>query len=94
MTWFSLLVDAIAVYRLTRLVVEDGITEPIRERIIGRGDKTRDWWFQLLTCRYCVGVWVGFGVMGARWLLPDVWQWAAYALAIASAAPLVARLEE
>lgn len=40
------LVDAIAVYRLTRLAVEDGITQPVRDRIIeaayvARGDSER-----------------------------------------------------
>ena len=94
MTWIRLIVDAITVYRLTRLVVVDGITEPVRERIISKRDgSTRDWWEQLLTCRYCVGVWVGFGVMGARWLIPGVWTPIAYALAISAAAPLLAGLE-
>jgi hypothetical protein len=94
MTWLHLFIDAIAVYRLTRLVVEDGITAPIRDRIISKRDgSTRDWWEQLLTCRYCVGVWVGFGVMAARWLVPGVWPPIGYALAISAAAPLLAGLE-
>lgn len=39
----TFLLDALAVYRLTRLAVEDGITQPVRDRIIeaaytARGD--------------------------------------------------------
>lgn len=30
----NFLLDALAVYRLTRLAVEDGITQPVRDRII------------------------------------------------------------
>jgi hypothetical protein len=94
MTWLHLFIDAIAVYRLTRLVVEDGITAPIRDRIISKRDgSTRDWWEQLLTCRYCVGIYVGVGVAFARWVFPVQWTPIAYMLAIASAAPLLAGLE-
>lgn len=94
MSALLLVVDALACYRLTRLVVADGITEPIRDRLITKRDgTTRDWWEQLISCRYCVGVWVGFGVMAWRWLAPGVWTPIAYALAIACAAPLVALLE-
>ena len=94
MTWLALVIDALACYRLTRLVVADGITEPIRDRIITKRDgSTREWWEQLLTCRWCVGVWVAFGVMVARTELTDVWSPVAYALAIACAAPLIALVE-
>lgn len=33
--------DALAVYRLTRLVVEDVLTEPLREKIIGAAYRVR-----------------------------------------------------
>lgn len=95
MTWFTLLVDAVATYRLARLVSADAITEPIRNRIIfKRNGDPREWWEELLGCRWCVGIWIGFGVMAARALLPEVWEWPAYALAIATAAPLLAGLED
>lgn len=94
MTWFHLVLDALAVYRLTRLVVADGITESIRDRIIQKRDgSTREWWEALLTCRYCVGIYVATGVTLAQWAIPNEWQWMAYMLAIASAAPLIAGLE-
>lgn len=95
MTWFSLVVDAVAVYRLTRLISADAILEPIRSRIMfKRNGDQREWWSELLGCRWCVGIWVGFAVMAARWLAPDAWRWPAYALAVATAAPLLARLED
>lgn len=95
MTWFTFVIDAIATYRLARLVSADTITEPIRSRIMFKknGDP-REWWAELLGCRWCVGVWVGFAVMAARFLVPEVWRWPAYALAVATSAPLLARLED
>lgn len=41
----------LAVYRVTRLVTIDDITHPIRDRMHG-------WLAELVTCPFCVGVWV------------------------------------
>ena len=48
---------ALAVYRLTRLVVEDEITAPLREAVLTRWPESRAAY--LVTCPYCVGVWAG-----------------------------------
>lgn len=88
MTWLTFVIDAVACYRLTRLVVVDSITEEIRDWAV-RWVKMHE----LLTCRYCVGIWVGAGVAAARWTIPTAWNVAAWALAIAAFAPILARLE-
>lgn len=88
MTSLHLLIDAVAAYRLTRLVVADSITEPLRDRV-ARFIRIHE----LVTCYWCSGMWVGAGVGMARWAVPTLWNPAAWALTVAAAAALLARLE-
>lgn len=50
------LTDVLAVWRLTRLVVADTITQPLRDAVSTRWPGSR--LDLLLSCRHCVGVWV------------------------------------
>jgi Protein of unknown function (DUF1360) len=86
--WLVWTVYALAVYRATRLVTTDEITEPFRRRIQSRGwreqvrldardvvieTRTIDapgargalarWTFSLVTCNWCVSMWVAGGVL-------------------------------
>ncbi len=102
--------DALAVHRLTRLVTKDTITKPAREALIAHaygGGPVRpgDNWHErlafdenppklaeLLTCRWCMSIWIAFGVLlvrRTRW-----WSAARYALALSSAATLIAQVED
>lgn len=120
----ELLVDALAAYRLTRLVTEDTITEGLRREIVAAayvydGEEERGWegtqqpvseyvaehrmdagpmavpkLADLVTCRWCAGVWVALGVVAARRVAPRAWAPLARALAFSSAAALVAGLED
>lgn len=47
----------------------------------------------LLTCRWCMGVWVAAGVTAARLVAPRPWRIAARGLAVSAAAALIAGLE-
>lgn len=124
MTWLALILDGLAVYRLTRLVTADTLTQPWRDRIIrwsylrwsdtigpdevaedvmGSGSVQRmaeadehevPWLAQLISCRFCAGVWCAALVTAARWCVPTLWGPPAWGLAIACAAPLLARLED
>lgn len=113
----DLALDAVAAYRLTRLVAADTITRPLRVRVIRwaykhDGQDLAEYLDQsesmlddfaahddeapklaaLVTCRWCVGVYVGFAVMVAhrgRW-----WAPVRDGLALASAAALIAGLEQ
>lgn len=55
--------DLLAVWRLTRLVVADAVTQPLRDAVSTRwpGSKLD----ALLSCRHCVGVWVALGWVAA-----------------------------
>lgn len=114
----TLLVDAVAAYRLTKLATDDVITAPIRDRLVAAayrreeisvppdvsvpndwtayaiGDPVAPKIATLLTCRWCAGMWIGAGVVAARRLAPRAWAPVAEALAVASAAALLAGFEE
>jgi hypothetical protein len=50
--WF--VIALLATYRLTRLVTADKITERVRIWVIGRSD----WLGYLVTCDWCLSIWV------------------------------------
>jgi hypothetical protein len=114
-----MLVDALAAYRLTRLVTADVITEKLRDAFVREQYARRAGaevdtaspvglpWAQfaehdgnapklatLVTCRWCAGMWISFGVIAARRLTPRLWDPIAKALACSAAAALIARLED
>lgn len=58
MSLAGLVVDAAAVARITRLVTEDEITRPVREK----AHQTNPWLGYLVDCPYCISVWAGMAV--------------------------------
>lgn len=116
-----MLVDALAAYRLTRLVTADVLTEKLRDAFVARAyadsiaertlpaalmDGQLSWsqfakhdadapkLATLVTCRWCAGMWISFGVIAARRLAPALWDPIAKALVCSAAAALIARLED
>lgn len=87
----TLAVGALAVHRLTRLVVADTITEPVRDRIRDRAPEGRLAYF--LTCPWCVSVWVGAGWALLAAAAPGVAVPAGAALAWSSVAGLLSSAE-
>jgi hypothetical protein len=53
----TLLVRALAVRRLTELVVDDEVSKPLRDAVEARWPGSRAAY--LLTCKRCVSVWAG-----------------------------------
>jgi len=86
----SLLVDVLAGHRLTRLVTEDVITAPVREKIFAKYPPTEDRWSYALTCPWCASIWIGGGIALFRKFFPEVWNPVAEMLAISSATGLIA----
>lgn len=89
-------VDGLAVFRITRLVIEDDITAPLREKVRHAAMREVDdpglaaKLNTLLSCPWCVGMWVAFGVVAARRVAPQVWGPLATALALSAATGLIA----
>lgn len=90
----TFLLDALAAFRLTRLVTEDAITEPLRKRIVaqsyaapgGIGSKVH----KLIECPWCAGFWISAGVIVARAAAPRAWEPVARVLALSAAVGLIA----
>lgn len=68
-------VGALAVARLTSLITEDEITEPIRSRVTEWSDRypegsVPDRLGYLVSCQRCVSVWAAGGVLVASYFRP------------------------
>lgn len=64
----ALTVGALAVHRLTSLLVDDEVTRPLRERLEERGPRLA----YLAHCPKCVAVWVAAGWAGFALAAPAV----------------------
>lgn len=80
MTPLLFLLGALATARLTRLVVDDQITLPVRAWILRRVKEDGQLAY-LITCPWCVSVYVGAAVASVLWAWPAYAQWPAAALA-------------
>lgn len=121
MTPVDLVLDALAVSRITRLITHDRIGAHLRKPIIkaayGWSNNVQGWtdaevaysaqeWDQVvhdddeppelaafIVCPWCVGQWVAFGVVLARWAFPRKWEPLGRALAFSQIAGFVADLD-
>lgn len=85
----TFVLDVLATYRVTRLIVEDEITEPVRDLVWKRFSPEETKIGYLLTCPHCTSVWVAAFVAAARIISPKTTQPAVRALALAGAVSLL-----
>jgi Protein of unknown function (DUF1360) len=95
--WF-LLVDSLAVFRLTVLVVKDSITAPVRAWLVGRVPATvpsgglamvkRPKLAEFLGCPWCVSPSLALGMLAAQEWLPYA-NWVITVLALSAVAGLL-----
>lgn len=93
-----LVVDALAVYRLTRLVTTDEVTAPLRSKALDRwpphrADGTPRWSYAL-TCDWCASIYVSAGAVAASKMFPRAWNLAAAVLAASAVTGLVSSRAE
>lgn len=86
----DLLVDVFACHRVTKLVVEDVVTQPLRQKIFDKKAPTEDSWTYIFTCPWCASIWIGAGIVAARTVAPKAWDPVARLLALSSATGLIA----
>lgn len=89
----GLVILALAVARISRLITEDTLTQPIRDWIMTK----EAGWKQgkvgavslttLINCHWCAGIWVTAGVIGLSWVDWLWWLWTG--LAVAQVAAMV-----
>ena len=87
------MVDALACFRLTRLVTADLIMARARFWLAGApGDGTikrkRTWYF--VTCPWCTSIWIGAALVALTWAWPRGWCFPAAALAFSAVAGYLA----
>ena len=77
MTPLAFVIICLAAARLTRLVTEDTITEPVR---VWASDKP--FVYELVTCPWCIGFWISLGCVAVWWTTSDraVWLLAPFAV--------------
>lgn len=104
-TALALVLDALACYRLTRLVVADSFppVARLRVRIVTKHTKTTPNpdgghveepgpLAELVQCSWCASVWLAAGVVTAHWFAPTVWPPVSLVLALSAAAGVVSQL--
>ncbi len=84
------LIDALATHRLTKLVIDDKITEDAREKVFHKyGEPHESKVSYLVTCPWCSSIWIGLGVVAARTIAPRAWRPLSYALAFSTVTGLI-----
>jgi len=78
-----LVVDALATYRLARLIARDTILRPFRRWL---AEKYEGVLVELVGCIWCLSVWLAVGVVAATYFVPWWWSWPASALALSAVA--------
>ena len=88
-TFLQLLILSLATFRVTRLLIEDFILEPLRDRTIHKLDP-RNKFRELFECPWCLGFWLSIGAVVLFLLFPVVTIWLALPFAISTAVGLIA----
>lgn len=85
MSLIPLLVDTAAVYRLTKLVIEDEILADIREKVWEKFPPESTKIGYLTTCPWCVSIWMAGLVFALRKLNPELATYISSTLAASAA---------
>lgn len=89
-TFLAIVILSLAVFRVTRLLIEDTILEPLREKTIFKMHPTDSKIRELFTCPWCVGFWLSVMSVGMFYLWPAVILWLALPFAISAVVGLIA----
>jgi hypothetical protein len=79
----SVLVATLAVARVTRFIVDDQLSIGFRRAVMNRWGED-SWQSYLVTCPWCVSVWIALPIMPVAVLWPNRWVIAALSIAAAS----------
>lgn len=85
----ELIVLALAVYRICRLIIEDAVTERLREAVWRRFDASRGIGY-LITCYWCTGFWVASLLVLLFIIVPVPTMAASLILALSALAGIIA----
>jgi hypothetical protein len=85
----ELVVLALAVYRVCRLIIEDAVTERLREAVWRRFDASHGIGY-LITCYWCTGFWVASLLVLLFIIVPVPTMAASLILALSALAGIIA----
>ncbi len=89
--------DALAVYRLTKLIMDDKITEDLREKVWERygqpADEDSHKISYLLTCPWCLSIYFATGAVLTRMIAPKAWRPISRGLALSALTGLLVERE-
>ena len=86
----SLLVDVVAVYRLTKLINEDYITEDLRELVFKHFPPKKSKLGYVLTCSWCMSIWAAGAILTLRKISPETADYVSSILAASAVTGLAA----
>lgn len=85
--WLTLLIVVLASARIWRLLTVDGITEPLRDKlkveIADAPEQWRDTLSYFISCPWCAGYWIAFGVFASALAWADTLAWQLVFLSLA-----------
>lgn len=89
MSVVDLVILALAAYRIARLVIEDTVTERLREAVWSRYNSSHGIGY-LITCYWCVGFWVASLLVLLFIIVPVPTMAASLVLALSALAGIIA----
>lgn len=81
-------VQTLVVHRIIRLIIDDKITEPLRNWIYDKFGQPHNTWTYLFTCPWCISIWAAGLSITVMVLFPLVWLFFALILAVSSSASM------
>lgn len=86
----TLIVDVVAVYRLTKLVNEDYITEDLRNLVFDKFPPKKSKFGYLFTCPWCMSIWAAGVIFTLRRISPQTADYLSTILAASAVTGLAA----
>lgn len=85
----SLLLDIIAVYRITKLIIDDEILADFRDLVWDKFPPESTKIGYLITCPWCTSIWAGIAVFALRKLDPNFTDYLSSVLAASAVTGVV-----
>jgi hypothetical protein len=82
-------VDALAVYRMTKFIIDDELLADLREKITDKYPPDSTKLGYLVGCPWCVSVYMGTIAVAARAFFPKQWEAASHVLAFSAVTGMV-----
>ncbi|OIV35262.1 hypothetical protein BIV57_22515 [Mangrovactinospora gilvigrisea] len=76
--WLTIGLTIAAHFRLTRLITDDTLLQPLRDW----GARTADWLGTLLECAWCAGLWIAAGLTALAYLVGETTWYRAACIAL------------